>query len=1716
MKKIMKRVFAFMLIICLLAIPVFSNIGSIDFGTVEAADATSEEFEAITFNDCGIADGTHQSMIAGMASMDKIEMKGKVTFQTNSAWGRSYVYIGTHTVETDSGIHMLYDGSGSVVFQLLPSNTTLVSATIQPGAETEFAVAFEYMENGKDVYTTIKVNSTQIYDGVIADGASLIGRGFRVGANDSFKVTIASVETPCDNEEFQSITFSDCGLKDGTYNTNQSGMAVDKVEMKGYLSFPSNGGWAAPGVAFGTAGTSPKDPQKGIHIFRAENGKITAQDTGNDNVTLFEASATDLGLEAVHNNFIKVAVAFEYVGNGTDARVTISLDGKVYYNDVRPGLVGKIGPGFTSYGVSADKPLGVKSVKKEFTTVTLSDCGIADGTYNGVNKSGASSGIDSMDMVELKAYATFPSDGVWDAPRITFGGTGTANAFLIFWADGKIKVFDSITNTYPCMINSIPSGENLYGRPIELAMAFEHVTRTDLKVTFSIDGYVCHTWTIANRVGVYQPAFNIVAWQKAFTVASVRKEFNTVTLSDCGIADGTYNGVNKAGVASGFESMDKVELKMKATFPSDGGWDAPRITFGSQGTSNAFLVFYDKGRQSIRLYDSHSSVNNYVCEVSNVRAGANLYDRLVEFAMTFEHASDTDLKVTFSIDGKTYYSKTLSNRVGVYQPAFHIVAWQKATTVASVEKTYELVTFEDCGIEDGTCNGTFKQGLDSSILRMDQVELKGHMAFPFNGEWNSPSVYVGSQNPSGFHVFYAGSTLQVQDCLNGDDPFAAVEAAHSTPLEVSFKFEHINGTDVKVTFSVDGVVCNEKTYADYLTKFTPGFYVNGQEKPMRVASVSDNYVAEDGDVTDFRKLTLGDFGLKAGAYQNQTMSTQTRPGSLMNTILEMDLQWTGEENEALNDVVYNPWICYGGLASGTNAYWGGIQFRFSETEIRVAGSDNLAEAFAEFCIPASAIGKDSFYNNRFKLGISFGKINADNDGKADDVAMGIYINGALYEDSYITIKNGVDFLGNTLAVFPDPNHTTGKSILNINNAAQTATSFDTLSLDNFGVTPNVYKSNNNANSEGSEGTYEGSVAGKIFKSNIKFGYYDSKLIYGGLTIGTERTLEFNPAFKKFMLSFNGTSQQLYARDAGVQLANRIFELGISGRNVDSDGDGMFDDYEVGIWFDGNLYQNQYFYVQDSKDLLTSNIAVYCADRPETESANRGPIDGDGYVALGDVVQTEAVESTYCLDTSAYIVAGDSISINGSTYTGTKSILTPDVYDITYTERNSTYKDKVTAYKTYDATEDGEVDVRDLVALLKYEDGQRTLEAPGQLALNIENNILPETAYADMVDKLLASDDVIGAKDISDGIIGKMGPDAALTGSYITDVQETKEGTQVISISDTAGSNWTSDTKALDGSGLDYILNFEADDRGLRVLQITDTQMIGSVTRSDFAWAGRTELTDEARRELLYDELDTLIEETKPDLILVTGDNTYGVLDYDANELKALANYLDSFRIPWAPINGNHDQEIAAGIDGICEIYENAKYCLFTRRDGIGGAGNYAIGLAKNGQLDRVFYMMDANGCWNTTDADKADYADGTYIGAQEFILFPGQLDWYRTVGAKVEAFAGKEVPSSLGIHIPPAEAGKTGKTGGDAIDYISGYLKEVGTDSVFFGHIHAEGWTAEYDGITYTCGMLTGGHVSGAGNNGKTGGTLITVNGGTIEIDHKHITTRNIETGMPQ
>ena len=92
---------------------------------------------------------------------------------------------------------------------------------------------------------------------------------------------------------------------------------------------------------------------------------------------------------------------------------------------------------------------------------------------------------------------------------------------------------------------------------------------------------------------------------------------------------------------------------------------------------------------------------------------------------------------------------------------------------------------------------------------------------------------------------------------------------------------------------------------------------------------------------------------------------------------------------------------------------------------------------------------------------------------------------------------------------------------------------------------------------------------------------------------------------------------------------------------------------------------------------------------------------------------------------------------------------------------------------------------------------------------------------------------------------------------------------------------------------------------LKILNLTDIQMTSA------EWNAKGDAY-----EIATGTITKLIEQEQPDLITVTGDNSYtNIIQYDAYE--QLVEFLDSFEIPWAPVWGNHDNE--GGDEAIEEV-----------------------------------------------------------------------------------------------------------------------------------------------------------------------------------------------------
>ena len=322
-------------------------------------------------------------------------------------------------------------------------------------------------------------------------------------------------------------------------------------------------------------------------------------------------------------------------------------------------------------------------------------------------------------------------------------------------------------------------------------------------------------------------------------------------------------------------------------------------------------------------------------------------------------------------------------------------------------------------------------------------------------------------------------------------------------------------------------------------------------------------------------------------------------------------------------------------------------------------------------------------------------------------------------------------------------------------------------------------------------------------------------------------------------------------------------------------------------------------------------------------------------------------------------------------------------------------------------------------------------------------------------------------------------------------------------------------------GIDYVIHFP-EGKEITILQIADTQAVSyhgirtTFTDSDgneyqsldrfyqiYAGLFTNGITDTHIRTWQY--VEEGVEKTKPDLIVLTGDNVYGETDDSGALWLEMIDVLDSFEIPWLCIFGNHDNESQMGVNWQIEAVRNSKYGYIKDGDLQNGNSNYTVGLKQGAELKYVLYMLDTNGCTlrpdNLGESMLPSNPDLSEI-QQSPGIYSDQIEWIRERDERISGAYGCEIPSMMFLHIPPIEvreavlqaydgtyddnmlffANKENDMG-FSLESISGFdtdgeffeaAREANCVGMFMGHNHKTAISIFYEGIRLTYGLKTG------------------------------------------
>ncbi len=356
--------------------------------------------------------------------------------------------------------------------------------------------------------------------------------------------------------------------------------------------------------------------------------------------------------------------------------------------------------------------------------------------------------------------------------------------------------------------------------------------------------------------------------------------------------------------------------------------------------------------------------------------------------------------------------------------------------------------------------------------------------------------------------------------------------------------------------------------------------------------------------------------------------------------------------------VSNPRL-YNYLADGSSMYAGskdnpvGSYFSIDKTKANLPKDSFIATTIASDYI--------------FELWCTMDLVDFNEDGETNDLRLGIYFNGELYDNMYFYIENCKSTYTPYVQTF---------GVKHISSPR--------IDLTSFGTAAGVYAATTRENY--TSDLVKDSTMNKVtFEAPILFNRVGGTFYYGG----TEQAVMLTSTEDGLVLAhnFGDTSTQLdvlNVKNVGIDTVNRALNLKLSTEIINTD------DILLGVNVNGKYRSYE---IADAASSMQAYIGL------QTENG--------ATIALGEQANETPASVTYCLTYGNYIkekVANmERLSVNGIASDADVRIDTCGVYSIAYTQKGKIYMEEVLTYYQGDVTSDNQVNVIDLVRMLKVAD-----------------------------------------------------------------------------------------------------------------------------------------------------------------------------------------------------------------------------------------------------------------------------------------------------------------------------------------------------------------------------------------------------------------------------
>ena len=870
---------------------------------------------------------------------------------------------------------------------------------------------------------------------------------------------------------------------------------------------------------------------------------------------------------------------------------------------------------YTGFGVEAEDTTATESQtsESEYTEVTFSSYGIDNATYTGTSKSGSLKNLTSMDKVAFSGKIKFSGNETSANTYVRIGGNAsnrTGYALGIVYNNNVVNLINHLDGGTSVLKTVAPSKltKNPLEESVEIRLTFDYENTTDMRVKFSIEGTEYYNGVISNGIAKIGTYLSVKSTTNPLTVTSTdwMADYTTLTFTDLGypetktvtntemsksIADGTLHHV----AIEGYYNFTKTATQSWVFI----GGAKQGIRLASTASGNMYVHYYNPSSQATELGAIYATNAGTLTETDvKIKVG-------FAFSSVDEETNTGNVKIIILISDTYQKEYDLTNvSLASFKKTVRIVsgATTAPLTITSIKKVpmlgYKVLTFTDFGFEEVASVSTSTQSeMIKSIegKTLDKVAVEGYYNF---AKTTAHFVYIGgdaqgiklettaSGNMYVKHRTAAGSET-TKDTLYANTLGIAL-TGEDVKFKIGFEFLNVNskGTigDVKVTMVIaDSIERGFTIEQAELASFNQTIKIkSGSQLPLTIkailgtpeAMVNENHV----------KITQADFAFNGtqGAVKRSDISGEL---GKVRSALTKGLAGTKLNMDILFPTSSDAKFCYGASSEAED----GLTI-YSDGNGNLILKDNINDL--SYTIEAQKAGT-TLVGKRFNLQISHVP------NGTGGVLLGIWINGQLYNNGYMELPT-LARLGSCIA-------TTGTDAASVTmwmplESQNPNMELEQITIDDFKILDNEKTT--------VEKTYSGTLLNKVFSAKLRLWSLASEsnhgnlIHYGGTQSGWVGFIfkVWSPDRMSLIYKYRNESGTLIEQTidanitstkAGTTFTGHDIVMSISLEEADFDKDGTLDDIKLGVFFNGQLYNNRYYFVSlaDGED-ITDKIKSY--------------------------------------------------------------------------------------------------------------------------------------------------------------------------------------------------------------------------------------------------------------------------------------------------------------------------------------------------------------------------------------------------------------------------------------------------------------------------------------------------------------------------------------------